>query len=1535
MTRVTCAVGIGVLVGCLAAHARAAAGGPTLYLPLDEGRVLAVPAGAEVSPRGKPLFQEGRRGTGLMVDAKGRSVSQLTVTGAALADPAQGTAAFWLNPQADYGAGRHSLLNLLSAGNPDEGLFIFVEKGNLYLQSRAGGKWPGVHFGFDWIKQPPWKTGTWYHLAVSWGLQAPTVFYVNGKKAWSSTTALGFSGAEAPIDRIVVGSNSAGKEQADAVLDEVFVYGAVLDEALVKRVMAGEQAAGPVPAAAKPEPAPGPATFEAELPPGVKAVWDMEKAARVTTPTRERICINGLWRWQPGKADDDVVPGAGWGFFKVPGCWPGITSYNMKDCQTLVRHPAWQAKKINGVRAAWHQREIAIPANWAGRRISVRADYLNSYADLFVDGKKAGSMRFPGGEVDITALARPGTKQVLSALVVAMPLKGVIASYNDTNSSRDVKGSVARRGFCGDLFLLGEPGGPRVTDVRVITSVRKGEITFEAVPADLAAGPAYALRAVILEQGREIKTFDGAPFRAADLQEGRTSFTAKWRPEKLWDTHTPGHTYEARLELLDARGQPLDVCLPARFGFREFWIDGRDFYLNGSRIFLSSVPFDNAQLGAAWASYEGAKESMRRLMRFGINMVYSHHYDCLPGSHLGCAEILRAADDVGMLFSFSLPHFGHYDWQADDADAANGYARHAAFYVRAAQNHPSVVFYSMSHNATGDGNDMNPDLMGCPYTVSGSWSLNNRKKAARAEAIARRLDPSRVVYHHSSGSFGVMHTSNFYPNWAPVQELCDWFEHWSVNGVKPVFTCEYGAPFAWDWAMYRGWYKDKRTFGSARVPWEFCLAEWNAQFFGDRAYRISEKEKKNLRWEADKFRAGRTWQRWDYPHELGSRDFEEREPVFAAYLSENWRAFRTWGLSANSPWEHGILFKPREGLSRKTEQKLETDWANLQRPGFSADYLKDRYERMDLAYEREDWVPTEGAKALIRNNMPLLAYIGGKRPAFTSKAHIFTPGETVAKQLIVINNSRRSVGCECAWSFALPQPVTGSQRVSVETGDQQRIPLSLALPATLAPGRYVLSAKMVFDSGSAQEDEFVVHVIERPGRPAVRARVALFDPKGETGRLLAGMGVKADAVDAGADLGGYELLVIGKGALTTGGAAPDIRRVREGLKVLVFEQTPDVLEKRFGFRIAEYGLRQVFPRVPDHPALVGLAPEHLRDWRGAATLQPPRLPANVDRDQNYGRAYRWCGIAVPRVWRCGNRGNLASVLIEKPACGDFMPVVDGGFGLQYSPLLEYREGNGLVVLCQMDVTGRTEADPAAERLAGNLLAYVAAWQPAPRRRAVYAGEPAGLKHLQAAGIHADPLNGGQLSGDQLLVLGPGAGKALAGKTAALGSWLKGGGRVVGVGLTQADAAALPFKVSMKQGEHIAASFEAAPAGSPLAGIGPADIHNRDPRKVPLVTNGAEPVGNGVLAVGNGGNAVFCQLAPWTFDTGKQNQKRTFRRTSCTLARLLGNFGVDAQTPLLERFAGPVKEPKAEQRWATGFYLDQPEEWDDPYRFFRW
>ena len=1271
-----------------------------------------------------------------------------------------------------------------------------------------------------------------------------------------------------------------------------------------------------------------------QLPQTVKAVWDIEKAYRLSTPTRERISINGLWRWQPAEENANAVPPDNWGYFKVPGSWPGITDYMQKDCQTIHPHPNWKNQSLRSITSAWYQRQVTIPAEWAGRRITISADYLNSHATVYLDGRNIGPIVFPGGQIDITAACRPGAAHVLTMYVTAMPLKGVMLSYIDTASAREVKGAVARRGLCGDVYLVSTPIAASIADVKVNTSVRNWRITFDAELKGLAANAQYALRARITDDGQNVADFTSKTFKPADLKDGHAEFTENFKPKKLWDTHTPNNMYELNLSLIQPDGKVLDVAHPLRFGFREFWIDGRDFFLNGTRIFLSSVPLDNAQIGAAWATYAAAKESLQRLKSFGINFVYTHNYGCEPGSHLSFAEVLKAADDTGILVALSQPHFSHYDWDAADADETNGYARHAKFYVRAAGNHPSVVFYSMSHNATGYSEDMNPDMIDGIQNPRDTWSLRNSKRATQAAAIVERMDPARIVYHHASGNLGPMHTSNFYANFVPVQEMSDWFEHWATDGVKPLFTCEYSVPFPWDWTMYRGWYKGERSFGSAKVPWEFCLAEWNAQFFGDEAFKISEMEKRNLRWEAKKFRTGDLWHRWDYPQVVGSSAFAERQPIYAMYFTDNWRAFRTWGVSANSPWSHGHYWTLRNGVD-KGRQNFKVDWQNLQQPGFSPDYIDQRYERIDLAFDHSDWTPTVAAQALIRNNRPLLAYIAGKPGAFTGKDHNFLPGETLRKQLIVINNSRETITCNCNWSLALPKTVLGTKKITVPTGQQQRIPLTFQLPATLPRGKYDLTATFDFSTGQTQTDSFSIHIMPSPQAHQATGKIALFDPKGQTANLLTTMAIPYRSVDADADLSAYDILIVGKSALTVNDPAPDITSVRNGLKVLIFEQTANVLTNRLGFRTAEYGLRRLFKRVPDHPLLAGIDPDHLRNWRGEATTLPSRL--KYEMRPRYGPTVLWCDIPVTRLWRCGNRGNVASALIEKPARGDFLPILDGGYSLQYTPLMEYREGKGMILFCQIDITGRTEEDPAAQTLAQNILKYISTWRPAPTRRVVYVGDPAGSRHLESAGIHLTSYDAATLSPDQVLVVGPGGEQKLITDAPAIAKWLKAGGNLLAIGLDQQQANAfLPLKIRTKNAEHIAAYFEPLPFNSLLAGVGPADIHSREPRTIPLLSEGAAITANGVLAAAENFNIIFCQLAPWQFDYKKlYNLKRTYRRTGYLLTRLLANMAATGQTPLLGRFRNGVETTDAEKRYTQGLYMDAPQEWDDPYRFFRW
>ena len=61
------------------------------------------------------------------------------------------------------------------------------------------------------------------------------------------------------------------------------------------------------------------------------------------------------------------------------------------------------------------------------------------------------------------------------------------------------------------------------------------------------------------------------------------------------------------------------------------------------------------------------------------------------------------------------------------------------------------------------------------------------------------------------------------------------------------------------------------------------------------------------------------------------------------------------------------------------------------------------------------------------------------------------------------------------------------------------------------------------------------------------------------------------------------------------------------------------------------------------------------------------------------------------------------------------------------------------------------------------------------------------------------------------------------------------------------------------------------------------------------------------------------LASWYFNHGPEqfNLRRTFRRTSFAVSRLLANLGVSGSTPLLERFGDPVgasQGPSVVQEW---------------------
>ena len=1242
------------------------------------------------------------------------------------------------------------------------------------------------------------------------------------------------------------------------------------------------------------------------LPSGAVSLDDGSKAWRQTSDTRESVCLNGLWRFLPAEprtAHEPPPSGHGWGWFKVPGIWP----YSDGDAQQILLPDDLDSRELRGLEQAWYQRPLDVPADWASRQIVLDFTMVQTHARVWIDGHEAGEVFFPGGWLDITSRVKPGTRHVLSVLLTARPLEKESNVFMAPERVVTSKATVKCRGLTGDVWLRSQPAGEAIADVHVITSTRNGTIELDTGIDRPGAGP-HMIEAQIYDHGRLVKTLRGA----TDISRGRTKLAGAWPDAKRWDLDAPHNLYTAIVTLRGEKGQVLDQSLPIRFGFREFWIEGRDFYLNGSRIHLRPLFTTNTTSGADQASIEGCRLTCRRLHEYGFNALITANYSFGPGEVGYLDALLAATDTEGVLATFSLPHIKDFNMKLDTPQQAERYRALCQWLIRRAENHPSVVMYAMNHNATGYKGDENPLWMDGVYSPDPEWAKTNpaklkpRKQAALAAAIAAQIDPTRPIYHHQSGNLGDLYTVNIYLNWAPLQERSDWLQHWATSGVKPMFFVEWGLPHVSSWSSFRGPAFIWRSTALQQI-WD---SEFAAAYLGQSAYRMTPTKLKSMDWEEELWARGEPFSWSQLIRYFRSQD-ENYTQIQALFAADNWRSHRTWGISAMLPWDQENLWRASKEAGRRTP--VARPYADLQRPGIVADAVAAVDPQAIYSRDASQVPPSILGQTFLRWNMPLCAYLGGDARHFTEKGHNFLAGETVHKQLIMLNDTRAAVRCSYGWS--LPAAAAhGEGQVNIAPGDKAMVELAIALPETVPAGRHRLSAAFDFGPGGRQEDALAIDVMRPLDRLRSGSRIAVFDPQGQTRHMLGEIGIEARSIAAGDSLEGIELLILGRKSLEpAAGQIPGWDRLARGLKMLVFEQDAEVLEKRFGLRTNVHGLRQVFARWPSHPALKDLADGQLRDWRGSATLVPPYFEM-TSVDQNDPKC-NWCGFENTRVWRCGNVGSVATVLIEKPDRGDFLPIVDGGFDLQYAPLLQWKRGAGQVIFCQLDVTGRSDFDPAARKLCQNLVRWLDSAPRSASRPAEWAGDRRTGDLLRQLGIAATPVNHSPAK-EGILILGPGA--ALENS---LQSRIEAGLDVLALGLGQAEIdRLLPGTAKLKTEPTVPRMVQRF--DDPLlAGISNAELHWRTRLTIAALQDRSEQSNQalGIVRLGRG-RIVFCQAAPWNFDDEKKGYLRTsYRRNVFLVSRLLHNLGA-ADDETIE----------------TGSrYVQTPQAGDDPYRYYRW
>ena len=145
------------------------------------------------------------------------------------------------------------------------------------------------------------------------------------------------------------------------------------------------------------------------------------------------------------------------------------------------------------------------------------------------------------------------------------------------------------RGLTGSVFLESRSSEARVTDVFVRTSTRKKTVSLDVELSGVKqAGRVQFVADMLDEKGEVEKSFTADA--AVDANETQTlALSWPWTDPRLWDVGQP-NLYTLRLKV---KGAGLDDQYEQEFGFREFWVEGRKFFLNGTEIHLRQPCFYN------------------------------------------------------------------------------------------------------------------------------------------------------------------------------------------------------------------------------------------------------------------------------------------------------------------------------------------------------------------------------------------------------------------------------------------------------------------------------------------------------------------------------------------------------------------------------------------------------------------------------------------------------------------------------------------------------------------------------------------------------------------------------------------------------------------------------------------------------------------------------------------------------------------------------------------------------------------------------
>lgn len=405
-----------------------------------------------------------------------------------------------------------------------------------------------------------------------------------------------------------------------------------------------------------------------------------------------------------------------------------------------VKVPFWLQPAKHYVGAAWYQRDVQVPASWAGRRIVLQLERPHWCTTLWLDGQLVGRQDSLGvpHEYDLGIAIAPGKHR----LTLRIDNRVLIAVGKDAHSVSDhTQGNW--NGVAGDLKLLAtEPvwiddirAFPRVSTRTVQVRVTFGNATRQPGAGTLDVRTAIHGASTRPPAARQIPvhwTADG----------GTTEFTLELGPDApLWDEFLPA-LHELTLQI-----HGITSPKAVTFGLREVRGAGTQLTVNDRPIFLRGTleccifpltgypPTDVA----SW------KRILRIAREHGLNHLRFHSW-CPPEA------AFVAGDEMGFYYQVECSAWS-LDFNKGTPFDTWIYAESERM-VKAYGNHPSFLLMAPSNEPAG------PEYESFLARFVEYWKANDRRRLYTAGSGWPSIAANEYHVTHGARAYPVHSAQN-------------------------------------------------------------------------------------------------------------------------------------------------------------------------------------------------------------------------------------------------------------------------------------------------------------------------------------------------------------------------------------------------------------------------------------------------------------------------------------------------------------------------------------------------------------------------------------------------------------------------------------------------------------------------------------------------------------------------------------------------------------------------------------------------------